>query len=32
MIVQKCEEEWCKIKTGKFSGWIKTDNIWGSIN
>ncbi|MDC3207928.1 SH3 domain-containing protein [Candidatus Pelagibacter sp.] len=32
IIVQKCEEYWCKIKTGKFSGWIKTDKIWGSIN
>ena len=32
IIVQKCEENWCKIKTGKFSGWIKTDKIWGSIN
>jgi len=31
IIVQKCEKNWCKIKTGKFSGWIKTDNIWGSI-
>ena len=32
IIVQKYEENWCKIKTGKFSGWIKTDKIWGSIN
>ena len=31
-IVQKCEENWCKIKTGKFKGWIKTNNIWGQIN
>ena len=31
IIVKKCEKNWCKIKTGKFSGWIKTDNIWGSI-
>ena len=32
LIVQKCIEGWCKIKSGKFKGWIKTDNIWGSIN
>ena len=32
LIVQKCIEKWCKIETGKFKGWIKTDNIWGSIN
>ena len=31
LIVQKCEEDWCKIKTEKYKGWIKTDNIWGSI-
>ena len=32
LILQKCEEKWCKIKTGKFAGWIEANNIWGSIN
>jgi len=32
LILQKCEEKWCKIKTGKFTGWIEASNIWGSIN
>ena len=32
LIVQKCIKKWCKIKSGKFNGWIKTENIWGSIN
>ncbi len=32
LFVQKCEGIWCKIKSEKFRGWIKTDNIWGSIN
>ena len=32
LIIQKCIEGWCKIKSGKFKGWVKTDNIWGSIN
>ena len=32
LILQKCIEGWCKIKSDKFKGWIKTDNIWGSIN
>ena len=31
LIVQKCKGNWCKIKTEKYKGWIKTDNIWGSI-
>ena len=32
LIVQKCEKNWCKIKTKRFSGWIKNKNIWGKIN
>ncbi len=32
LIVQKCNDKWCKVKSGKYKGWIKTDNIWGSIN
>jgi SH3-like domain-containing protein len=32
LVLQKCEGVWCKIKTKDFKGWIKTDNIWGSIN
>ena len=29
LIIQKCEEKWCKIKTNDYAGWIKTNNIWG---
>ena len=32
LIIQKCNGEWCKIKSEKFKGWIKTDNVWGLIN
>ena len=32
LILQKCNGGWCKIKTGKYKGWVKTENIWGSIN
>ncbi len=32
LILQKCNDNWCKIKTGKYKGWIETKNIWGSIN
>ena len=31
LIVQKCNSEWCKIKTKKFKGWIKVNNVWGLI-
>ena len=29
LIVEKCEQNWCKITAEEFEGWIKTDNIWG---
>ena len=32
LILQKCIDGWCKIRSDKFKGWIKTDNIWGLIN
>jgi len=32
LIVQKCEGEWCKVKTKKIKGWVKVDNVWGLIN
>lgn len=30
LVVQKCDGGWCKIKSDKFKGWIKIDNVWGS--
>ena len=32
LIVKKCSDNWCIVKTKKFSGWISKDNIWGKIN
>ena len=32
LVLQKCIKDWCKIKTDNFKGWVKADNIWGSIN
>ena len=32
LVLEKCNGDWCKIKTENFKGWIKTDNIWGTIN
>ena len=29
LIIQKCVENWCKIKTSDYTGWIKTNDIWG---
>ena len=32
LVVVKCNGDWCKIKSNKTKGWIKTNNIWGSTN
>ena len=32
LVVIKCTKYWCKIKSNKNKGWIKTNNIWGSTN
>ena len=29
LIVQNCENEWCKIKSKDYTGWVKTNDIWG---
>ena len=29
LIIEKCDQNWCKITSEEFEGWIKTDNIWG---
>tara|TARA_Y100001954_G_scaffold196107_1_gene212299 strand:+ start:4653 stop:5105 length:453 start_codon:yes stop_codon:yes gene_type:complete len=31
LILQKCDGEWCKIKSAEFKGWIKTNDVWGTI-
>ena len=27
--VKKCKDNWCKVKSGKFKGWAKNQNLWG---
>ena len=29
LLIQNCSENWCKIKTGNFKGWIEIKNTWG---
>ena len=29
LLIQNCNNKWCKIKTGTFKGWIKVENSWG---
>jgi|TARA_B110000902_G_C14010475_1_gene476266 SH3-like domain-containing protein len=30
-LILKCNEQWCKIKTDKYSGWIKKEKLWGNF-
>jgi SH3-like domain-containing protein len=30
-LVLKCDDGWCKIKTDKYSGWTKKENLWGNF-
>ena len=31
LLVKKCQDRWCKIKTGEYSGWVDSKYLWGSI-
>ena len=30
LVIKKCKDDWCNIRTDKYKGWIKTKNVWGS--
>ena len=29
VIIKKCLDSWCKIKTDNFEGWLQNSNVWG---
>ena len=29
LIIKKCEENWCRVTTNDYIGWIKVKNVWG---
>ena len=29
--INLCKNEWCKINTGKFKGWLQKKNLWGLL-
>ena len=31
LVIKKCENMWCSVFTEDYSGWVKAENIWGSI-
>tara|TARA_B100000945_G_scaffold320615_1_gene331250 strand:+ start:5450 stop:5896 length:447 start_codon:yes stop_codon:yes gene_type:complete len=30
-LVKKCKDNWCKVKTGNYSGWIEKQNLKGRL-
>ena len=30
-LVKKCKKDWCKIKTGVYSGWVEKQNLRGRL-
>ena len=32
VLIKKCKMEWCKITSGKYTGWIEKNYLWGKIN
>ena len=29
LLLQNCNKNWCKVKTGSYKGWVKIENTWG---
>jgi SH3-like domain-containing protein len=29
--IDKCKNEWCKVRSGEFKGWVKNLNLWGLL-
>ena len=29
--IKKCKNDWCKVMTGDFSGWVKKESLWGLL-
>jgi len=30
LVIRKCENHWCNVKTDDYKGWVKIKNVWGS--
>ena len=31
LLIKKCNNQWCRVKSGNYLGWIITDNVWGTL-
>ena len=32
LVIQKCESNWCKVKTEGLKGWVSKTKLWGAVN
>ena len=32
LLIKRCGDKWCKVKTEIFEGWVNKKNLWGIIN
>ena len=31
LVVKKCKKIWCKVKTENYTGWVKSEKVWGAF-
>ncbi len=31
LIVKKCKKIWCRVKTENYTGWVKSEKVWGAF-
>ena len=31
LLIKKCKLKWCRIKTENYTGWIKSEKVWGAF-
>ncbi len=32
LVIKNCNDDWCKVQTEKYEGWINNKNLWGKVN
>ena len=32
LVIKNCNDDWCKVQTEKYEGWIDNKNLWGKVN
>ena len=32
LVIQKCENDWCKVETDGVKGWVDKNGLWGTVN